>query len=99
MIRQSRERPFGELELFIRPLKRSINDTDSEDAYDNGFLNIIDKSSLEQSLEVLRDDLSTGHLIEQYEVRRFIVFIILKMKIRFFFSRFYNEEKKVLPLK
>jgi hypothetical protein len=72
MIRQSRERPFGELELLIRPLKKchlsSNNDTDSEDAYDNGLLNLNPKNPLEQSLETLRDDLTTGHLIEQYEV-------------------------------
>jgi hypothetical protein len=72
MIRQSRERPSGELELLIRPLKNchisSNNDTDSEDAYDNGLLNFNSKNPLKQSLETLRDDLTTGHLIEQYEV-------------------------------
>jgi hypothetical protein len=72
MIRQSRERPSGELELLIRPLKNchlSLNhDTDSEDAYDNGLLNVNPKNPLEQSLETLRDDLTTGHLLEQYEV-------------------------------
>ena len=72
MIRQSRERPFGELELLVRPVKQrhsSVNnDTDSEDAYDNGLLNLNVKNPLEQSLEALRDDLATGQLIEQYEV-------------------------------
>lgn len=72
MIRQSRERPFGELELLVLPLKQrhaSVNhDTDSEDAYDNGLLNLNNKNPLELSLETLRDDLTTGHLIEQYEV-------------------------------
>jgi hypothetical protein len=72
MIRQSRERPSGELELLIQPLKNchlsSNNDTDSEDAYDNGLLNVHHKNPIEQSLETLRDDLTTGHLIEQYEV-------------------------------
>lgn len=71
MIRQSRERPSGELELLIRPLKNchlsTNNDTDSEDAYDNGLLN---RNPLELSLDTLRDDLATGHLIEQYEVRK-----------------------------
>ena len=73
MIRQSRERPLSELELLIRPLKNchlsSNHDTDSEDAYDNGLLTINHlKNPLEQSLETLRNDLTTGHLIEQYEV-------------------------------
>ncbi|CAF0959126.1 unnamed protein product [Adineta steineri] len=72
MIRQSRERPSGELELLIRPLQKCQltinNDTDSEDAYDNGLLNLNSKDPLEQSVETLRDDLSTGHLIEQYEI-------------------------------
>lgn len=72
MIRQSRDRLMGELELLIRPLNKcsiaSNNDTDSEDAYDNGFVNLTEKNPLQQSLEMLREDLSTGHLIEQYEV-------------------------------
>jgi len=72
MIRQSRERPSGELELLIRPLKKcnlsSNHDTDSEEVYDNGLLNSSLKNPLEQSLETLRDDLTTGCLIEQYEV-------------------------------
>lgn len=68
MIRQSRERPSGELELLIRPLKNCHLSSDSEDAYDNGLLTINSKKPLEQSLETLRDDLRTGHLIEQYEV-------------------------------
>ncbi|CAF1044909.1 unnamed protein product [Adineta ricciae] len=72
MIRQSRERPFGELELLVRPVQQrhsSVNnDTDSEDAYDNGLLNLNVKNPLEQSLEALRDDLATGQLIEQYEM-------------------------------
>ena len=69
MIRQSRERPLGELELLIRPLKNKDHESDSEDAYDNGLLTINPKNPLEQSLETLRDDLTTGYLIEQYEVR------------------------------
>ncbi|CAF1173306.1 unnamed protein product [Rotaria sp. Silwood1] len=71
MIRQSRDRPSGELELLIRPLNKchlsSNNDNDSEHTYDNEFLNLNEKDPLEQSLETLRDDLTTGHLIEQYE--------------------------------
>lgn len=72
MIRQSRERPLGELELLIRPLKKcrlsSNNDTDSEGAYDNDLLSSNSPNPLEQSLEALRNDMLTGHLIEQYEV-------------------------------
>ena len=72
MIRQSRDRPLGELELLIRPLNKdsltSNNDTDSEDAYDNGYLNMNGKNPMEDSLETLREDLTSGHLIEQYEV-------------------------------
>jgi succinylglutamate desuccinylase len=82
MIRQSRERRSGELELLVRPLKISNNDTDSEDAYDNGLLNINEKNPLEQSLETLRDDLTTGHLIEQYEVSE----IFLHQMIRIYHS-------------
>ncbi|CAF1154657.1 unnamed protein product [Rotaria sordida] len=71
MIRQSRERPSGELELLIRPLNKchlsTNNDTDFEHTYDNDFLNLNQKDPLEQSLEILRDDITTGHLIEQYE--------------------------------
>ncbi|CAF2905605.1 unnamed protein product [Rotaria sp. Silwood2] len=71
MIRQSRERPSGELELLIRPLNKchlsSNNNNDLEHTYDNDFLNLNEKDPLEQSLETLRDDLTTGHLIEQYE--------------------------------
>ena len=73
MIRQSRERPSGELELLIRPLNRchlSSNENDQlENPYDNSFLNPIERSPLEESLEALRDDLTTGQIIEQYEVR------------------------------
>jgi hypothetical protein len=72
MIRQSRERPDGELELFIRSLNKSsvttMNDLHSDDVYDNEFLNATHDSSMEHSLETLRDDLTTGHAIEQYEV-------------------------------
>ena len=72
MIRQSRERPLGELELLIRPLKNCRlspnNDTDSEGAYDNDLLNSNSPNPLEQSLETLRNDLTSGHSIEQYEV-------------------------------
>lgn len=68
MIRQSRERPSGELELLIRPLKNCRLSPDSEDAYDNGLLTLNSKNPLEQSFETLRNDLTTGHLIEQYEV-------------------------------
>ncbi len=75
MIRQSREKPDGELELLIRPLKKcnllTNNDTDSENAYDNGLLNLNPQNPLEKSLETLRNDLTTGHLIEQYEVSLF----------------------------
>ncbi len=48
MIRNSRERTFGELELLIKPLE--------------------EKNSLEKSLQILRNDLSSNDLIEQYEV-------------------------------
>jgi hypothetical protein len=48
MIRHSRERPFGELELLIKPLDET--------------------NSLEKSLQILRNDLSSHDLIEQYEV-------------------------------
>jgi hypothetical protein len=48
MIRRSRERPFGELELLIKPTEK--------------------KNSLEQSLQILRSDLSSKRLIEQYDV-------------------------------
>ncbi len=48
MIRHSRERPFGELELVIKSFNQ--------------------KNLLEESLQRLRDDLSSNHLIEQYEV-------------------------------
>ena len=73
MIRQSRERSSGELELLIQPLKKcrlsSNNDTDSEGAYDNDLLSSNSPNPLEQSLEALRNDMLTGHLIEQYEVK------------------------------
>lgn len=65
MIRQSRERPSGELELLIRPLKKPSIASDSDDAYDNLHRK---KNLLEQSLETLREDLTSGQLIEQYEV-------------------------------
>lgn len=72
MIRQSRERPSGELELLIRPLNSchlSSDDNDQlENPYDNSFLNAVERSPLEESLAILRDDLTTGNLIEQYEV-------------------------------
>lgn len=80
MIRQSRERPLGELELLIRPLKQfhltsnghddDDDDIDIEHTYDNSFLNLNKKNPLELSLEAVRDDLATGHLIEQYEVSK-----------------------------
>jgi hypothetical protein len=83
MIRQSRERPSGELELLIRPLKNCHlnNDNDSENAYDNNSLNLNSKNPLIQSLETLRDDLTTGHLIEQYEVSYLIEYYLLKIKL------------------
>jgi len=99
MIRQSRERPSGELELLIRPMRKchlsSNNDTDSEDAYDNGLLH---QNPLEQSLDTIRDDLTTGHLIEQYEVRYFIKNSSHKLNI-ILFPRHFNDEKMVLHLK
>lgn len=55
MIRQSREKPSGELELLIRPLK-------------NCAINMDSKANLENCLEILRNDLNSGHSIEQYEV-------------------------------
>ena len=72
MIRQSRDRPSGELELLILPLKKCSlslnNDTDSEGAYDNDLLGLHEKGTLKQSLVAMRDELTSGQLIEQYEV-------------------------------
>lgn len=89
MIRQSHERPLGELELLIQPLKNcrllSTNDTDSDGAYDNDLLTSNSPNQLEDSLETLRNDLTTGHSIEQYEVSYYPL-----MKNFFFIRRFLH---------
>lgn len=87
MIRQSRENPLGELELLIRPLKNCVIHTDS-------------KVNLENSLETLRNDMNSGHLIEQYEVCddddddnvhwQWILYVFF-----LFFKRHYNERKMI----
>jgi len=72
MIRHSRERPLGELQLLMRPFSTSSSlsnhESDSEDAYDNGLLECHRKNALEESLQTLRDDLESNHLVEQYEI-------------------------------
>jgi hypothetical protein len=55
MIRHSRERSSGELELLIKSL--DTNDSKS-----------IQKNPLEDSLQTLRHDLISNNFIEQYEV-------------------------------
>ncbi|CAF1907927.1 unnamed protein product [Rotaria magnacalcarata] len=103
MIRQSRERPSGELELLIRPLKQchlasnDDKDVDVEHTYDNSFLNLNQKDPLELSLEALRDDLATDHLIEQYEIlqrrKEGFTFEIATSQINYYRNRY----KDVLP--
>ena len=104
MIRQSREEPLGKLELLIRPFKKCNlsfnNNADLENNYDNNLLNLNQNNQLEQSLETLRDDLKTGHLIEQYEVSEiFSTEFIQDKKKQRKNLRHFSDEKQVLRLK
>lgn len=98
MIRQSRERPMGELELLIKPINQFTltlnNDTDSEDAYDNGFLNMSHRTLLQQSLEILREDLNNGQLIEQYEVSHLDLFFVSSFRFDFSFRSFEMLQRR-----
>ncbi|CAF3641045.1 unnamed protein product [Adineta steineri] len=77
MIRYSRERPFGELELVIK----------SKD----------ENNSLENSLQILRSDLTTNRLTEQYETlerrKNGFTFEISSNQTNYY----YNRYKDVLP--
>ncbi|CAF4288660.1 unnamed protein product, partial [Adineta steineri] len=77
MIRYSRERPFGELELVIK----------SKD----------ENNSLENSLQILRNDLTTNRLTEQYETlerrKNGFTFEISSNQTNYY----YNRYKDVLP--
>ncbi|CAF1198548.1 unnamed protein product, partial [Didymodactylos carnosus] len=73
MIRQSREKPNGELILLVRPSKfvtSSHSNHDEEEIYDNeldSFHDYVRLDTLEESLQCLKNDLANGRLIEQYE--------------------------------